>query len=134
MNVAAWGATVAAWGPTVAVLGSVSAIALAWRQTHQADRHGVSSDEREARKDQATERRDTIADRDAMIENVTEDRDNWKARALAAEAANQAWLIAAQGHVPWDWTAQEIAHESGRAKDLGAPPPLRPLPLTEVDP
>lgn len=128
MSAATWGAVVNQWGPVVTILATLSGIALAWRQTHQASRQGVADDEREARKDAAEERRDTIADRDAMIDQLADDRDHWKARALAAESREVAWIATVTGHVPWDWHAQEIAHEAGRDKDLGVAPPLRPPP------
>lgn len=52
-----------------ALLGGIAALVGAWRSR----RAGVRSDEREARVAEADQRRDTIADRDSLIEGLRED-------------------------------------------------------------
>ena len=52
-----------------ALLGGIAAMLGATRSR----RAGVKADEREARKVEAEQRRDTIADRDALIETLQED-------------------------------------------------------------
>lgn len=123
-----WGALLEQWGAGAALIVTLSGVGLAWAQMTHNKRAGVSSDEHVARADEQVERRDTIADRDAMIDQLTEDCASWRTRALAAEARELEWIAVVSGHVPWDWSAAEIAHEAGRAADLGAAPPLRPPP------
>lgn len=58
---------------TGAILGGglLTGIA-ALRNTSNSRRAGVAGDEREARRDEAAQRRDTIADRDAFIQKLSE--------------------------------------------------------------
>ena len=64
-----WEAIGAAVGAVAGLAGAVVAI---WRARIDA-RTGVSSDERAARREEAEDRRDTIADRDSLLKTVIEE-------------------------------------------------------------
>lgn len=58
------------------LLAGVAAMIGAWRS----QRAGIKADQRDARKVEAEQRRDTIADRDALIDTLTEDVRELRAR------------------------------------------------------
>ena len=88
-----------------ALLGGVAAMIGALRSR----KAGVKSDEREARAAEAVQRRDTIADRDALIDTLQEDVREMRGRLDRLEAAYNAEreytrllqdYIYRNGHVP----------------------------------
>lgn len=88
-----------------ALLGGIAAIISSWRSR----RAGVRADEREARQDEAAQRRDTIADRDSFIDTLRDDvadlrqRMDTMEKELRAEQAYSRLLqdfIYRHGHTP----------------------------------
>lgn len=69
-----------------ALLGGIAALLGVVRSR----RAGVKADEREARKVEAEQRRDTIADRDSLIDTLQEDIKEMRARLDRLEAAYNA--------------------------------------------
>lgn len=98
-----------------AVGGVISGAAAMWG-ARNSRRAGVAGDEREARRDEAAQRRDTIADRDGLIDQLQQDVTALRERVDTAE--------------------RERAIDARWARDLidqiyrGEPPPPRPRPTS----
>lgn len=91
------------------VISSAITAGVSWRL-------GVRGDERAARSDEATVRRDTIADRDGLIDQLQDELGQVRTRLTAVEreqALDQAW-------------ARSLVDQIYR----GDPPPPRPRPTT----
>lgn len=66
-----------------ALLGGIAALVGSWRSR----RAGIQSDEREARRVEGEQRRDTIADRDALIDTLREELSDLRTRFDKIETA-----------------------------------------------
>lgn len=95
-----------------ALLGGIAALISSWRSR----RAGIKSDEREARDIENAQRRDTIADRDSLIDQFQEELRELRSRVAAVEDTNEKYR-------------RELALEKEYSRILldwgyrGAPPP-----------
>lgn len=94
-----------------ALLGGIAALLGVTRSR----RAGVKADEREARKVEAEQRRDTIADRDALIDTLQEDVKELRGRLDRLEAAYNA-------ERDYSRTLQDHIYRNGQV-----PPPREPM-------
>lgn len=99
-------------------LGGILSAAATWYGARTSRRAGVAGDEREARRDEAAQRRDTIADRDALIDQMQEQLADLIPRVTRLERELEDER--AYSHALLVWGLQ------------GAPPPPPPPPTRSV--
>lgn len=129
MNTGALGAALDSWVPIATLVVTLSGGALAWYTANNSRRFGISGDEREVRRVELEDRRDTIADRDNLIlafekrlGSVEERYAEALDRIAELEQREDDTRTMLMLHAAWDWQAIELAREGGVI--LPPPPPL----------
>lgn len=102
------------------ILGGLAAL---W-QARNSRRQGIAGDEREARRDEAAQRRDTVADRDALIDQLQEDVA--ALRDAAKDTSSRLAALEREHAIEQKHNALLIAHIYAGSPP---PPPARPTSL-----